>query len=40
MVTVKQGKAVRQPLRERAGYKQSREEPADESRLNKSGSFY
>ena len=29
MVTVKQGKAVRQPLRERSGYKQSREEPAD-----------
>ncbi len=38
--TVRRGKSVRQPAKERAGYEQSREEPADESRLNKSGSVY
>ena len=40
METVKRGKPVRQPSKERPGYEQSREEPADESRLNKSGSVY
>ena len=40
METVKRGKPVRQPSKERPGYEQGREEPTDESRLNKSGSVY
>ena len=40
METVKRGKPVRQPSKERPACEQGREEPADESRLNKSGSVY
>ena len=40
METVKRGKPVRQPSKERPGYEQGREVSTEESRLNKSGSVY
>ena len=40
METIRQDKPVRQPSKERLDYEQSRDEPADENRLNKSSSIY
>lgn len=40
METVRRDKLVSQPSEERLDYDQSRDEPADESRLNKSCSIY
>ena len=39
METIRRDKPVRQPSKERLDYDQSRDEPADENRLNKSGSI-
>ena len=40
METVRRDRPVRQPSKERLDYDQSRDEPADESRLKKSSSVY
>ena len=40
METVRRDKPVSQPSKERLDYDQSRDEPADENRLNKSSSIY
>jgi len=40
METIRRDKPVSQPSEERLDYDQSRDEPADEGRLNKSGSIY
>ena len=38
--TLKRGEPVEQPSKNRPDYEQSREEPVDEKRLNKSGPVY